>query len=182
MNKMNNNMIKKLLSTSVKRILMLMLALTITGAAHAQSSLTGDVDGDGDVTISDVNMIINIILDGQQQAAAADVNGDGGVTIADVNVVIQRIISGPISPQDDEPDTETFNVRGVTFKMKAVQGGQFTMGATGSLARYANGDEFPVHEVILSDFSIGQTEVTMALWKAVMGSLNPVPPFYVPDD
>jgi formylglycine-generating enzyme required for sulfatase activity len=33
-------------------------------------------------------------------------------------------------------------------------------------------DERPIHEVTLSTFSIGQTEVTQALWQAVMGS-NP---------
>ena len=37
---------------------------------------------------------------------------------------------------------------------------------------YADTDEMPAHEVTLSDYYIGQTEVTQALWKTVMGT-NP---------
>ena len=37
---------------------------------------------------------------------------------------------------------------------------------------YAHNDERPAHEVTLSSYSIGKTEVTQALWQAVMGS-NP---------
>lgn len=36
----------------------------------------------------------------------------------------------------------------------------------------ANLDELPAHEVTVSPFSIGQTEVTQELWEAVMGT-NP---------
>lgn len=58
-------------------------------------------------------------------------------------------------------------VNGVPFTMVKVEGGTFQMGNI-------NGDEneTPVHNVTLSDFYIGETEVTQALWKAVMGN-NP---------
>lgn len=70
----------------------------------------------------------------------------------------------------DKPKNETFTVNGVTFKMVAVEGGTFTMGAT---AKQAVEDwEQPAHQVTLSSYCIGQTEVTQALWQAVMGS-NP---------
>ena len=65
--------------------------------------------------------------------------------------------------------TESFNVGGVDFKMNAVSGGKFTMGATSEQASYGEKDELPVHEVTLDSFLIGETEVTVALWKAVMG-------------
>ena len=42
----------------------------------------------------------------------------------------------------------------------------------GSDDDYSNIDEQPMHEVTLSSFSIGETEVTQELWEAVMGS-NP---------
>lgn len=64
---------------------------------------------------------------------------------------------------------QTFTVNGVRFTMVAVKGGTFTMGATYDDAEV---DEEPAHEVTLSDYYIGQTEVTQALWEAVMGS-NP---------
>ena len=59
-------------------------------------------------------------------------------------------------------------VNGVTFTMVRVEGGTFTMGATAEQTGAFN-DETPAHQVTLSDYYIGQTEVTQALWKAVMG-------------
>lgn len=68
---------------------------------------------------------------------------------------------------------QTFTVNGVHFTMVAVEGGgTFTMGATSEQGSHADNDEKPAHNVTLSDYYIGQTEVTQALWKAVMGS-NP---------
>ena len=61
----------------------------------------------------------------------------------------------------------TFTVNGVSFTMVGVQGGTFQMGSNDG-----ENDEKPVHSVTLSSYYIGQTEVTQALWKAVMGS-NP---------
>ena len=68
--------------------------------------------------------------------------------------------------------TETITVNGVSFKMVAVEGGTFTMGATSEQGSDAYSNESPTHSVTLSDFAIGETEVTQELWQAVMGS-NP---------
>ena len=65
-----------------------------------------------------------------------------------------------------------FTVCGVSFEMVRVDGGTFRMGATSEQGGDAYGDEKPVHSVTLSGYYIGKTEVTQALWKAVMGS-NP---------
>ena len=51
-----------------------------------------DVNGDGEVNISDVSDIIELILSGQV-SPLADVNGDGEVNIADINAVIDMILS-----------------------------------------------------------------------------------------
>ena len=67
---------------------------------------------------------------------------------------------------------ERFTVNGVTFTMVAVKGGTFKMGATKEQGSDADSDEKPAHSMTLSDYYIGQTEVTQALWQAVMGS-NP---------
>ena len=66
----------------------------------------------------------------------------------------------------------TFTVDGVSFTMVYVPGGTFTMGATSEQGSDAWNDEKPTHSVMLSSYYIGQTEVTQALWTAVMGS-NP---------
>ena len=62
-----------------------------------------------------------------------------------------------------------FNVGGVEFKMVYVEGGTFTMGATAEQGLEALEGEKPAHKVTLSDYYIGETQVTQALWKAVMG-------------
>lgn len=73
---------------------------------------------------------------------------------------------------------ETFTVNGVSFTMKLVEGGTFRMGAQKSNSNgqnydsEANNDESPVHSVTLSNYYMAETEVTQALWKAVMGN-NP---------
>ena len=67
---------------------------------------------------------------------------------------------------------QTFTVNGVSFTMIAVEGGTFQMGATSEQGSNADSDEKPVHSVTLSDYYIGETEVTQELWTAVMGN-NP---------
>lgn len=54
--------------------------------------LTGDVTGDGQVDISDVNAVINMMLGKTAQTPAADVNGDGTVDISDVNAIINIML------------------------------------------------------------------------------------------
>lgn len=68
--------------------------------------------------------------------------------------------------------SQTFTVNGVKFMMVPVEGGTFTMGATSEQGSDVWDYEKPAHQVTLSNYYIGQTEVTQALWKAVMGS-NP---------
>ncbi|MBE6315380.1 MAG: dockerin type I repeat-containing protein [Muribaculaceae bacterium] len=53
--------------------------------------IVGDVNGDGEVNIADVNAVINMILD--SPAENGDVNGDGEVNIADVNAIIDIILN-----------------------------------------------------------------------------------------
>ena len=98
-----------------------------------------------------------------------DVNGDGRVDVEDVNEVVNVILG---LPHGGQSGTETYTVNGVSFTMVGVQGGTFTMGATSEQGSDCDSDERPTHEVTLSSYSIGQTEVTQALWVAVMGS-NP---------
>lgn len=61
----------------------------------------------------------------------------------------------------------TESIKGISFEMIAIKGGQFQMGSENG-----DSDERPVHPVVVSDFYMGKTEVTQALWQAVMGN-NP---------
>ena len=53
----------------------------------------GDVNGDGEVNIADVNALIDLILAGRT-TDPADVNHDGEVNIADITAVIDLILKG----------------------------------------------------------------------------------------
>ncbi|MDY3733019.1 MAG: SUMF1/EgtB/PvdO family nonheme iron enzyme [Alloprevotella sp.] len=72
-----------------------------------------------------------------------------------------------ISMTKKRNQNKTFTANGVSFNMVYVAGGTFQMGSNDG-----ESDERPVHSVTLSDYYIGQTEVTQELWQAVMGS-NP---------
>lgn len=138
-----------------KRSSWLLCLLLVALAATAQDETTpqrGDVNSDNEVNLADVNAVIDIILDGGASSAAADVNHDGEINIADVNTVIDLII------EERATHLKTFTVGGVSFTMVEVEGGTFK-------SRHSR-------QVTLSPFAIGQTEVTQALWVAVMGS-NP---------
>lgn len=69
---------------------------------------------------------------------------------------------------------ETIEVNGYKFNMVKVKGGTFTMGASSDMDD-PDGDELPAHQVTVSDYSIGETEVTQGLWFAVMG-VRPLTP------
>ena len=70
----------------------LLLALTAL-LAFTAGAMTGDVNGDGEVSVSDVNAVIDLILSGSYDVAG-DVNGDGEVGVSDVNALIDIILSG----------------------------------------------------------------------------------------
>ena len=60
------------------------------------NGLRGDVNGDGEVNIADVNALLDIVLGGQvdeDTRARADVNADDEVNIADINAVIELILN-----------------------------------------------------------------------------------------
>ena len=138
----------------------------------------GDVNCDGYVNISDVSKLIDFLLSEDPESLSlvnADTNKDGNVSISDVSTLIDYLLSDiwPWEPEEPTgPTTETFTVNGVSFKMVYVEGGSFTMGATAEQGFDAFDEEKPAHQVTLSSYSIGETEVTQALWLAVMGS-NP---------
>lgn len=53
----------------------------------------GDANGDGEITIGDVSVLIDLLLDGNPVVSdGLDVNGDGVVTIADVSALIDMLL------------------------------------------------------------------------------------------
>ncbi len=76
-------------------------------------------------------------------------------------------------PEQAQPQTttilniDTITVNGVSFTMVFVEGDTFTMGATPEMQNPFE-NEKPAHLVTLGDYWMGRTEVTQALWQAVM--------------
>ena len=65
----------------------------------------------------------------------------------------------------------SISVKGETIQLAEIPAGTFSMGETPDMGRYRTP---AIHQVLLDGFAIGATEVSQALWKAVMGS-NPSP-------
>lgn len=109
--------------------------------------------------------------------SAAKPKSQASVSKSKQNGTVQRSAASKrtenkLTPPERYPQelsTESFIVNGVSFKMCYVKGGDFLMGATPEQESDERVEK-PVHKVHLEDFYIGQTEVTNALWNAVMGT------------
>jgi formylglycine-generating enzyme required for sulfatase activity len=84
----------------------------------------------------------------------------------------EKSVSRGTPQSEQKTEVKTFAVNGVSFDMLKVEADAFTMGATSEM-KGADDDEKPAHIVTLTkNYYLGKTEVTQALWKAVMGT-NP---------
>ena len=163
---------------------------SVTLAAKEKKSITIPVltarTGNLDVNYKPINC--EVFLDGTRLGTSPDMFKNiimgkhkikiskAGYTTKEVTVDISEgqtaTLTGSLEKVAFDGNNKTFTVKGVTFTMVAVEGGTFMMGATSEQGGDAYDNEKPVHQVTLSSYYIGQTEVTQALWKAVMGN-NP---------
>ena len=73
--------------------------------------------------------------------------------------------------REEQAESELmFSVNGVDFKMILVKGGSFNMGCTSEQGDDCEDCERPVRNATINGYYFGETEVTQALWKAVMSS------------
>ena len=146
-----------------------------------KASINASLSSGRPITISCATANAHIFVDGNDMGASP-FNGSlsygshkvyakvDGKETAEWNVEVPND-SGALQPlvlSFFENVNKTITVKGVTFTMVAVEGGTFTMGATPEQGSDAESDEKPTHQVTLSNYYIGETEVTQALWKAVM--------------
>ena len=98
-------------------------------------------------------------------------NSNGIVIEERIKTSAAEFVAGQalMMPEVEVHDILTFEVNGVKFNMVYVEGGTFIMGSN---KNDAPDNTKPAHSVTLSDYYIGQTEVTQELWEAVMES-NP---------
>ena len=83
----------------MKKILFI-LSLTALLALHtnAETTLRGDLNGDNEVNITDVNLLIEAISTGNGEASY-DLNGDGAINITDLSILLE--IAMAIDPEPD---------------------------------------------------------------------------------
>lgn len=76
---------------------------------------TGDIDGDGEIDVADIQHIINMIVGTESSTSVADINGDDDVDVADIQAIINIIISNanvgaremiPVSSQEEAPNAD----------------------------------------------------------------------------
>lgn len=94
------------------------------------------------------------------------------INIEDLKAKQKKVYSVESTNKDQNDGGLSFTVNDVNFKMIAVEGETFSMGATKEQKPWALWDEEPVRTVTLDDYYIGETEVSQTLWVAVMGT-NP---------
>ena len=94
--------------------------LQFTGTKVDEPTPTpGDVTGDGQVDIADVNAVINMMLGKASPTAAGDVTGDNSVDIADVNAVI-NIMLGKTPPSGGDPTAQSLTATGYNIPHNGI--------------------------------------------------------------
>lgn len=84
----------------MKKILFIltMTALLALQAGAQTTPLPGDLNGDNEVNITDVNLLINAIYTGNGEASY-DLNGDGAINITDLSTLLEIALA--INPEPD---------------------------------------------------------------------------------
>lgn len=120
-----------------------------------------------DVEMGHTPLILDSVLVGSHQVTFKKEGYNLFVKTMTMDDKVDNVLSVTL---DEAPPCEVYTVNGVSFAMVPVKGGIFMMGATSEHEEEAEKSEMPVHQVTLSDYAIGETEVTRELWLAVMGS------------
>ncbi len=143
------------------------------GGDNLHGAVSAKVEGDGAFTVSHGELSLEQVQQGAELAvtyaplsagthtARLLLTSDGAPNVT-VSLTGTATQSGAFT-------SKTYIVDGERFRMVAVEGGTFTMGATAEQGTtYPESNEYPTHQVTLSNYMIGETEVTQALWQAVM--------------
>ena len=77
-----------------------------------------------------------------------------------------------LSAQTQGTGNRVFHVNQIPLKLVFVKGGDMQMGCSDERDGDCMSQEVPTHTVTLTDFYIGETEITQAQWMAVMGRDN----------
>ncbi len=111
----------------------------VTGSSSGGSTVKGDVNGDGEVDVSDINCVVNVMMTGNRiYDGRDDTNGDGDVDVADINYIVNILLGNvPVDPIASTTYTEgwegldtggywTKQLQGQTFKWNVTDIGIYT--------------------------------------------------------
>ncbi len=150
---------------------------TISIIENQTLEINEELPGGKEITINSEPAGATLSIDGQSYGTTPwtgtlafgshDIKLQNGEKIGRKQINISQNGKSSFSYDVSEIENFTETVNGVSFTMVAVTSGCFQMGSNNG-----DDDEKPVHEVCLDNYYIGQTEVTQALWKAVMNN-NP---------
>ncbi len=93
----------KMRTITILLTFLLTVAIPTMGAEnHATTQMKGDIDGDGTLSIIDVTLLVEIILQNKEVSTTADMNGDGEANITDVTMLVNVILE----PNNNGPHTQ----------------------------------------------------------------------------
>ena len=136
-----------------------------------ESKTVNILNGSGAYTATgnNVDASADVSVDGDRLTVTGKAAGIYDIFVTDNVTGLTTVLSAHVYVESEIID-DVFG--GPRFRMVPIKGGTFTMGATDEQGNDYNEDEQPAHEVTVSDFYIGLTEVLQATWWNVMGS-NP---------
>ena len=154
--------------TSEPQTITLQAPTPILGEADINSTpAMADIYIDGK-KIGQTPQMVSDLLVGQHQVRISK----QGYSDYNSTLTIKEGETSMLTAKLEKPNNQVITVGNVSFTMVRIEGGTFQMGATSEQGSDAGDYEKPVHQVTLLPYYIGETEVTQALWEAVMGN-NP---------
>ena len=169
----------------MKKIISVLIILTMTFTLAAQSNYspcyTNNMDkGNSAFSHGKYSEAKNYYSTAKQCAGGNPTEAYKKIAACDAKIKAQKeAAEAKRKVEEEAKNSQIITVNGVSFTMKRVEGGAFTMGCTSEQGSDCYSDEKPSHQVTVSDFCLGETEVTQALWESVMGSN---PSYYIGDD
>ena len=172
-NSVNLNLDNRSRGFSIRPVLVEYALLVLSTEAVSMEVYTSETveitDGNGEYSCSSEDpSMVTVNLEGTTLTLSALKVGETKVLVTDLTTQQTISIAVTVTPTF-LPSDGIVTVNGVTFKMVRVPGDTFMMGGTNDQGFDTRSNEYPIHSVTLSDFAIGETEVTQALWQAVMG-------------
>ena len=93
-------------TTAILLTFLLTAAIPSLGMENlAATPMKGDINGDGSLSVNDVALLVEIVLQNKEAGPTADMNGDGEVNITDVTLLLDTILesnnNGPHAQDED---------------------------------------------------------------------------------